>query len=46
MFRDAALLMQEAWYYAPYGLLLDLCVYHVVVRWLDRRYTPSNRADS
>lgn len=35
--NDAAKLMYEAWGYMPYGLLLDLCIYHFVVRWLDGR---------
>jgi hypothetical protein len=37
VFTDAARLMGEAWLYMPEGLLLDLCVFHLVVRWLDRR---------
>lgn len=35
--NGAAHLMLEAWYWMPEGLLLDLCIYHFVVRWLDRR---------
>lgn len=41
MWQDAADLMLNAWYYMPYGLLLDLCAYHLVVRWLDSRPSSS-----
>ena len=37
MFQDAARVMYEAWLWMPYGFLLDLCIYHVLVRYLDRR---------
>lgn len=37
MLTDASRLMLEAWYYMPYGLLLDLCAYHIAVRWWDGR---------
>ena len=37
--KGAADLMLEAWYWMPALLLLDLFVYHAVVRWLDRRVT-------
>jgi len=33
--NDAAKLLLEGWYWMPYGLLVDLCAYHVLVRWLD-----------
>lgn len=37
MLDDAAKIMLEAWYWMPYGLLVDLCAYHFLVRWLDVR---------
>jgi hypothetical protein len=39
MFASAARLMYEAWYWMPQGLLLDLMVFHLVVRWLDGRWS-------
>lgn len=37
MMSDAADLMLEAWYWMPAGLLLDLTIYHFLVRWIDFR---------
>lgn len=42
MFQSAADIMLEAWYWMPYGLLVDLVAYHIVVRWLDSRPSRSS----
>jgi hypothetical protein len=35
--KGAADLMLEAWYWMPAGLVLDLLIFHAVVRWLNGR---------